>query len=432
MSKIIGGGITKVAGEVSLATGTSVGINSVTPIKTADSPAIDSFGRWRVSNPITLFDSKQLWNSAALFWDDQETDGGGTSTSHSTDEAATTIGVSNGVAGTRVRQTFMRFNYQPGKSQLIFVTFSEFDTTSGIFKAVGYYDDENGLFFESDGGTIGVTRRTYVSGSAVDNTVTQANWNIDSMDGTGPSGVTLDFTKSQIGIIDFEWLGVGRARMGFVVDGLYYYCHEFLNTNNLSTVYMSTPNLPVRYEIQGDGSSADEFVHICSSVISEGGNQDLGVLRSTSTGEPHVNANVVGTVYAIIGIRLKATHLDSVIKLVNFTLMNQTNDNYEWMVYLNPTVAGAFTYNDVTNSCVQIAIGDLSGDPSVNTITGGTRTAGGIVKSSGSSGFVSSNLENAIRLGAAIDGTRDTFVLAVSPFSANSDINGSLTWRELN
>lgn len=393
-------------------------------VSSDDSPSIDAFGRWRISQPHTLFDSKQLHDNQPLFWDDSETSGSGTSSSHSINESATTLSVGATTAGTRVRQTFQRFNYQPGKSQLIFCTFSEFDTSTGIFKAVGYYDGNDGLFFESDNGTIGLTQRSSVTGSVVDTTVTQSNWNIDKMDGTGSSGISLDFSKSQIGLIDFEWLGVGRVRMGFVVDGIIHYAHQFLNANNLSTVYMSSPNRPIRYEISNDGSgSADDFVHICSTVISEGGISDTGILRAASTGGAHIDANTADTVYAVIGLRLKSTHLDAVIREVSMTMISETNDDFEWLLYLNPTVAGTFTYDDVTNSCVQRSLGATA-----NTITGGILINSGFAKQSST---VSSIIPNALSIGSAIDGTRDELVLAVRPLALNADIQASITWREL-
>ena len=393
-------------------------------IEASDSASIDAFARLRVSNPETIFDSKQVFDNQSLFWDDAQTSGSGTSSSHSTDEAATTISVGATTAGVRVRQTFRRFNYQPGKSQLIFMTFSEFDTATGLAKRVGYFDGDNGLYFQSVAGTLSIGRRSSVTGSAVDTTVAQASWNIDTMDGNGASGITLDPTKAQIAVIDFEWLGVGRVRFGFVVNGLVYYCHELLNANSLSVVYMSTPNLPIRYEIENDGTgAADDFVHICSSVISEGGSQDTGLLGYASTAGTHVDADSADTLYAVVGIRLKTTHLGATIKNIRKTIMAETNDDFEWCVLLNPTVAGTFTYSDETNSAVQTAKGATA-----NTITGGTYLDGGFSKQAESSSEI---LNNAITLGAAIDGTRDEIVLCVRPLSSNADIQGSLTWREL-
>lgn len=404
------------------------------PIKYGDSPSIDAFARLRVSSPVTLFDSKLLYDASPLFWDDEQTSGSGTTSVHSPNLASVGIGVSNLIAGTRVRQTFMRFNYQPGKSQLILMTFSNFITRTGITKRVGIFSSNNGLFFQSSAGVVSVVRRSYVTGAAVDTAVAQSNWNIDTMDGEGKSGIELDFTKAQIAVIDYEWLGVGRVRMGFVIDGLVYYCHEFLNTNNLSTVYMSTPNLPLRYEISNDGTGTGDYLtHICSSVISEGGSEDNGIIRYASTSGTHVDANTENTIYAIIGIRLKSSHIGTSIKIINAAIQIQTGTNrVEWMLKLNPTVAGAFTYTDQTNSAVQIATGATA-----NTVTGGIDIAGGFAESggvqSGNAGSDSRGIDNAILLGSDINGVRDTLVLCARPIggSTNVDVEGSLSWRGL-
>lgn len=409
-------------GDAPLSTNTTVTAN----IRASDSPSVDAFARWRVSNPTTIFDSKQIFDAQPLLWDDQEVSGSGTSSSHSTAAARTRISVSNATAGKRVRQTFMRFNYQPGKSQLILLTARMSSSVdAGIAAAVGQFDDDNGIFFKMDGTTMKAVIRSSVTGSPVDTEVEQSSFNLDTMDGNGASGVTLDPTKTQIIIIDYEWLGVGRVRMGFVVDGIPIYCHEFLHANVLDAVYMSTPNLPLRYEIENLGTGgAVSMDHICSCVMSEGGSQDLGVLRAASTNGIHVDANAADTIYAVLGIRLKSTHLGATVKQVQASMISETADDFEWLLLWNPTVAGTFTYVDETNSAVQVARGATT-----NTVTGGTLLAGGYASVDQLS--IQSQLANAIHLGSAIDGTPDELVFCVRPLSSNADIQGSLNWREL-
>lgn len=402
-------------------------------IRSGDSPSIDAFDRWRTSEPFTVFDSKQLNDNQPLFWDDQNVSGSGTSSSHSGNESATTMSVSATTAGKHVRQTFQRFNYQPGKSQQILMTFSEFDTGTGLTKAVGYFDDDNGLFLQSDEGVLAFVRRSFVTGAAVNETVTQANWNLDRLDGTGvvnPSGLTLDPADAQILFIDFEWLGVGRVRMGFVINGLIIYCHEFLHANVISTVYMSTPNLPLRYEIENDGTAAaDDFVHICASVQSEGGQDKTGLLRYASNENTLIQSNTAGTIYAIIALRLKTTYLDASVEIERLSMINTVADDYEWMLILNPTLANAVTFTGETNSALETAPGN-TGNPSNSTVTGGTFLDGGYVKSAGNSGAITQEGKNAIKLGSAIDGTRDEIYLCCRPLTNGADIYGSITWRE--
>src|SRR6056297_3389277 len=229
----------------------------------SDTSNIDAFGRLRVSNPETIFDSKNIFDdpnigaaeeNQPLFYDNQEVSGSGTTTLYNKNTASQYLTVSENTARTRIRQTKQRFNYQPGKSTLVFMTFTFCDACSGIINREGMYDNKNGLFLEQDNNILSFVRRTYTSGSTVDNKITQNNWNLDTLDGNGPSGYSLDLTKTNILVFDYEWLGVGRVRMGFVIDGKFIYCHEFLNANNLTEVYMSTPNLPLRSEISNDGT----------------------------------------------------------------------------------------------------------------------------------------------------------------------------------
>jgi len=402
-------------------------------VKYGNSESLDAFHRLRISQPESIFDCKQLYDNAPLLFDDAEISGSGTSSSHSTDTASTTLSVSATTAGERARQTFRRFNYQPGKSQQIMITFvlDKSGGGSGINRKVGFFDDNNGIFLHDDEGIYKIVRRTKVTGSVVDNEVSQSSWNLDKLDGTGESGKTIDFSKSQILCIDFQWLAVGRVRTGFSIDGELIYFHEFLNANSLSVAYMSTPNLPVRYSIENDGTGAVSSIEtICCAVISEGGIQDFGQIRYFSTDGTHIEATTSGTIYAIVGIRLKTTHLSAHVELKKISLINATAADYEWLLILNPTVASAITFSDQTNSCVQTGTGN-SGDPSTSTLTGGIHLSGGYVKSGGSSGSIIDIVPSLINLGAKIDGTRDEIYLSVKPLTNGSNINGGFQWREM-
>ncbi len=401
-------------------------------IKSQDSTSIDSFGRWRVSNPSTIFDSKQVFDNQPLFWDEELEAGAGITSAHSTDTASTVITSSLNTAGTFTRQTFMRFNYQPGKSQQAMMTgiLDRSGGGTGVERRIGLFDDDNGLFFEDNAGTIGVTRRTNVTGTPVDNTVAQASWNVDVMDGTGPSGITVDWTKFQIFFIDFEWLGAGRVRMCLVVEGEIHVVHQFLGANVLDKVYMSTPNLPVRYQMITTGASPVSTMEAgCSTVASEGGVQNTGILRYKSTEGTHIDAATENTIYAIVGIRLKSTHLGATVTIESISLDEHVGaKKYEWMLIFNPTVADVFTYGAETNSAIESATGATA-----NTVTGGTIITGGMASNDRFGGItLSSAIPNALRLGADISNNVDEIVLCIRPIGGdtNLDIEGSITWRE--
>lgn len=409
------------------------GVNDTFSITLGDTAAIDAFARLRVSNPFTIFDSKQVTDELLdFYWDDQEVSGGGTSSAYDADFAVTILSVSNAVAGKRVRQTMQRFNYQPGKSQMAFITFVMNNSAANITKRVGLFDDDNGIFFENDGGNLSLNIRSSTSGAPVDTSVAQANWNLDKFNGAGESGVTLDPTKAQILFIDLEWLGVGRVRTGFVIDGIPIYAHEFLHANSIASVYMTTPNLPVRYSIENDGAGgASSLDCICSSIVSEGGFEPYGVTRTAGTGRLYIDANTSGTFYALVGIRLKATCLGGLVLLENIDVFVNTNDAFYWELRFNPAVGGVFTYNNLTDSIVQAAVGDTSNNPSTNTVTGGHVLFAGY--GSNISREVSAPVRNSLRLGALIDDTPNTIVLCVTPAETHSnlDIAGLINWREV-
>ncbi len=401
-----------------------------------DTPSIDAFARLRTSQPYTIFDSKQLHDKQPLFWD--EVTAGSSTSVHNPVNSSVEMSVTADSNDYVIRQTKQRFNYQPGKSQLIFMTFYSPQET-GLTKRIGYFDGtgvnyltpNNGIFFETDGD---LSWNIAKNGSTTE-TVLQSNWNLDTLDGSGDennkSGIQYNNDSAQILIIDFEWLGVGRVRVGFIIDGIIVYVHNFRHSNNTSfkSVYMSTPNLPLRYTIQTDGSNLGQLDHICSTVISEGGVEQTGILRSVDNGVTHINADVADTTYAVKGIRLKSNYKDITISPEYFSMINKTSDNFRWSLCINPTIAGTFNYSDVLNSAVQQATG----------VTANTVSDRGLVIDSGyitasatiGGGSIDRKFVTSLKIGSKIDGTYDELVLCVTPLTAGADIFGSLTFREL-
>ena len=376
----------------------------------------DAFGRQRVSEPYTLWDSKLIGDARPLFWDDAEVSGGGTSSTYTADKSSVALAVTADTAGKRVRQTKQRFNYQPGKSQLVFITGTLGAPAAGITRQIGYGDDKNGLFFRLSGSVLSIVKRSYITGEVVDTVIASTDWNLRSLS----DEIAIDTSKSQIFVFDLEWLGVGSVRAGIVVDGAVVYLHQFDHANIAAGVYMTTPNLPIRYEIENDGEGeAASMECICSSVMSEGGQQYTGKTLGLTTVPTHVDANAADTSYAVIGIRLKSTHLDNVVRIINVNAMNEAQADFFWELKLNPTVAGTFTYGDVANSPIQAAYGATA-----NTVTAGTRLDCGL---STSSAVASDVVDTLLYLGSKIDGTADQIVLCVTPLSANADIQGTMT-----
>jgi hypothetical protein len=399
----------------------------------SDDAQLDAFQRLRVAEPLTLFDNKQLVDKQPLFWDDQQTSGSGTTSTYNTNQASTTIAVANATAGMRVRQTFQHFNYQPGKSIFIAMTGVLGVGAPGVTRRIGYFDANNGVFFQLSGTTISVVIRSDTSGSPVDTVIPQSSWNTDKLDGTGVSGITLDTSKTQIFIIDFQWLGVGRIRFGFDIGGEIQHCNIVNNANTMTQVYMSMPNLPLRYEISNDGTgAAANLVHICSTVISEGGRVSTGPVFAADMGATALTTNNDANLYPLIVIRQKSTYQSAEIDPLLISILNISGDNYRYCLLLNPTIIGtALSFSDVTNSAMQVAT-----PTNATTVSGGTQLFSGYGVGSGSGSSITSTpilqpLASDLRLGSSIAGVSDIIVLAVQRITGTTSIfYGGISWRE--
>lgn len=385
--------------------------------------SLDAFNRLRVSAPQTIFDSKQTLNNQSLTFTTQVT-GSGVVDAWSSARASTTLRV-GAAAGTAVRQTRRRLNYQPAKSQLVFATFV-CGTAAGVTKRVGQFDDANGVFLEVRGSALFFVIRSSVSGAPVDLPIAQAAWNIDQANGTEVLP-PLDIGKAQILVIDYEWLGVGQVRFGFVLDGVIRWCHAQKNANVLTSVYMSTPNGPIRYEISSSGATAagDFLETICCSVSSEGGADPTGF----TTAVANTNAKTILTTFVpLIQIRLKTDGLGATVLPDSVQVyVSSASDDIEWGLFLNPVLAAgaAAVWNPASSaSAVEFdvaATGTLSSSEQ--------RLSAGFGRSQVT--IAAPNANSLIALGVVLPSTRDILALCARSLTGTSNIRGALTWREL-
>jgi len=385
--------------------------------------SLDAFGRLRVSEPATIFDSKQIFDAGPLYFNTATAGTGAVNYQSQRSSSVLSVGAGGDSA---IRQTKRYFNYQPGKGFLTLITFVLSNgPVASVTKRVGYFDANNGIFLQCTGSGPSIVRRTDTSGAVVDNAVAQAAWSVDHLDGTGPSGVTLDFTKAQILYIAFEWLGVGSVEVGFVVDGVFLPAHRFLNANTLDVVYMRMSNLPVRWEIVSTGGNSSVEA-ICCSVVAEGGQELVGVTRSADTGVT-TRAIAAAAPEALVRIRLKSTYLRATVIPKSAIVLATSNENTRWLVSLNPTVdeSGGASWVAVPNSAVEYCIDADTGVLSDE----GTVIASGYFSNNNDTAWV--DLEQVIQLASSIDGTsRDEIVVAAQPLAGSGNYVGSMIWIE--
>jgi len=395
----------------------------------------DAFGRLRVSQPYTVFDSQNRYSIDNQF--DTATITGG-STSLLVNEASVAM-INDTTSGAEVvRQTFRSFPYQPGKGLLVLATFKAATPTANLRQRIGYFGTQNGVYFETSGaGTTtsalkAFVLRTYVGGS-VDNTtrrVIQSAWNGDKLDGTGASGLTLDLSYPQILWMDFEWLGVGNVRCGFIINGQYIVCHTYQNSNFYgNSVYMTTAILPVRYEITNTGATTttSTLKQICSSVILEGGYEQTSIEHVAAMTTTTTASYLTTTYKPLVSIRLTSTALGAVVIPYNVNFLPTTTDNYQVSLFKNPTLSGASYSATASDANVEF-------DINATATTSGTLVYSEFVTSkSGRSVLsgVNASFNWDLQLGASLTLTSDVYSLCVKTLSGNGGGIGLLTFYDL-
>lgn len=424
-ANIIGGNVTVTQGTNPWLVSGNVGITG-TPNVAFSGTQTDAFGRLRVSEPYTLFDTN------ARYYDHQQFSNAITGNANVVYVAAQSsfqlnVGASSG--DSLIRESMRVFPYQPGKSQLTLLTFCMNTPKTNLRQRAGLFGANDGIFFENDGTHNYMVIRSGSTGA--EERVRQDAWNGDRLTGTGgasnPSGITLYPNRTQIFFTDVEWLGVGTVRTGFIIDGTYITCHSFNHANQTGNtkVYMTTATLPVRYEITNVGAtgSASMMTQICSTVISEGGYNSFGTTQSAGTGTTQKRLATGGTYYPIVSIRLAPTRLDSIVFPRQIDVLSPTVNYYRWVLLQNATLTGA-------NWAGTSPTGTVQYDVAATAISGGIEIQSGYAASRELAQLNAVDVFQ-FQLGRTLAGVSDTVTLALAATANNADVLAELGWQEL-
>ena len=396
-----------------------------TPTVSLGQQAIDAFGRLRVSNPETLFDTRSRYYDHGQFASQLSGAGSVTYDADSSTFDLTVVSSGDSV----IRETTKTFVYQPGKSLLVFSTFCMNTPIAGIKQRVGYYGEDNGVFFEVDGTNYSLVIRSFSSGVLTEERIPQADWNGDILNGTGPSGITLYPDRTQIFYCDIEWLGVGTVRAGFVIDGQFILCHSFNHANQSGnvTTYMTTGCLPLRYEISSTTGGAT-LKQICSTVISEGG--------YSLSGEANAIAHDLGSAIRLpnndsflplIAIRLKSTNQDAIVLPTNFTIVPVDQAVIKYRIYTQAITTGGTWANVGSDSSVQYNLAPTA-------ISSGTPNKTGFLVSNNQSINAPQNAEFDFEQQLTRDSGANVmyeYVISAATTGTNIDVYASVDWQEI-
>lgn len=411
-------------------------INMLSDGITPSGTLTDAFGRLRVSEPFTLFDSFHRYRENRKWVTLKEGSG---NTEYKIHESAVNMTVGT-TAGDKVYRTTKRvFAYQPGKSLLILNTFAMNEPKANLVQSLGYFNAENGIYLKNDGQKNYLVLRSNVTGNVGETTVAQEDWNFDKFDGNGYSSLIAEnpllVSRTNIFWIDLEWLGVGDVRCGFFVHGKPLVAHVFHNDNVNLTTYMTTAILPLRYEIEnvGETSSNSSLKQICSSVISEAGYDLKGTQRTIGvpTSTPK-DLGTAGTFTPIVSIRLKDANKDAVVIPSGGSFFGVTNNtSYRYKIITGGTLENASWQSVSADSSVEY-------DLSATSITDGTDRAQGYVHVSSGSGAASHELRadeffswQLERDEFASSNNGIIFTIAAAGTGSGNDGLGHISWQEI-
>lgn len=411
-----------VTGTVSISTTSSASV-TFPPIAT------DAFGRLRTSTPFTLFDSSHryrdnnLWSGLVV--------GTGSTVGFVTAQGLINIGIGTTAGCSVIRETTKVFAYQPGKSLLVLNTFVMNPKKTNLRQRVGYFGADNGMYFEVDGDTAYFVERSLSLGTTT--RVAQEDWNVDKLDGTGLSGITLNPSKAEILWMDIEWLGVGTVRIGFVIDGKFIHCHSFDHANIIESTYITTASLPVRYEIANTGvtTSSSLLKQVCSTIISEGGYELRGLQQAIGVPiDSPRTLGTAGTFYPVTSLRLKTSpnRLDAIVILTALSLMPISVGNFNWQVRASGTTTAGSWVSAGDDSGVEYNITGTS-------YAGGRTLASGFFNASNQGASQVDILKEALfKFQLERNGLTSTpyeLTLVVASDSSNDTVVASMDWEEV-
>lgn len=428
-ANITGGNVTVTQGTSPWVVSGNVGITGTSNVALGGTQ-LDAFGRLRVSNPVTLFDSQNRYIDGGQFSNVTATGG---NVVFVPNESSFNLNVSTANGSSAVQQAKFVQPYQPGKSMLVMESFCMSALIANCRQRVGYFTTANGIYFEADGTTLYLVIRSSASGSIVEERIAQSAWNGDRLNGlsgaNNPSGITLNPALTNIFWTDIEWLGVGNVRAGFVINGQFILCHTFQHANQSGNtkVYMTTATLNPRYEITNTGTTASNSTlkQICSTVISEGGYTPATTENYVSSGITPTRVVAANAYTALASIRLNPAYPDAVVipSQLDLLLTDVQYGQYQLVLNASNVVANTGSWSNVANSVVQTNTSPL--------LIGDGQVLFGGVTSSRDTLTVSSDVKARLQLSRQADGTPDILTLCVGYGNPNADLLWRFGWEEI-
>jgi hypothetical protein len=388
-------------------------------------PQFSNNNRLKVSPYQTVFFNTFQYGKETDVWDERLVGVGATATFNAS-SSNVVMEVGSAAGSSVVRQTKNVMRYIPGRSATLAFSIRLDTPQVGIRRRFGLFDDNNGAYFEDNGGTYAYVIRSNTTGIVTERRVYRDDWNGEKFDGNGYTGVTADPTKQQMISINYEWYGAGLVEFAWLMKNETIPSHTFENSNTLDTVWCSTPFLPIRVEIENiTGVAGTHYLYQGSnSLIQEGEPEKLGILESIANPITGTTLAAANTFYPVVSLRLKEDQLGAVALIRSLQAVTNDNTNVYWRLIENPTLTGAnWTDGSNPNSFMQY-------DTSATATAGGNIVLSGFTISGGSS-LVEVDDKAALQIGRTGIGTiSDIYTLACASPNTNKKALAVLNWIE--
>jgi hypothetical protein len=309
-------------------------------IKLEQSAQVTAFARLRTAEARLLGEYRYMYGAGTTTEVADKLEGGGTLVKDQPRNCyLARVGTASGDRA--VRQTRQYHPYISGTSNLGMITFVPNQMKSGLSQSFGLFDDLNGFILRIRDSVVElVVRKNGVDFEVAD----QSTWNGDRVDGSmnkfNKSGQLVDWSKAQILLIDYQWLGVGKVRFSLVLGDDVVVLHTFYHSNIVTEVYTNQPSLPCRWEIRNTTGTASnsEMMIICAAVYCEGAEYETGFTRSVSTDGTSVAVTSVNAVNGkgILAIKLKdvleGKPAHPLARLKHMTMYTNNDINYKIVI----------------------------------------------------------------------------------------------------
>lgn len=396
-------------------------------IHPGDTNAVDGFGALRVASNFLIFNAKFVSDKQPLFW--SETTAGAGAATINTNKALIEMVVGTASGDEVVRQTKRYFNSAFGTGYRFIISATMGAIKANVRQRICLGDASNGWRFEQDGTNLKIVQYgNDGTGTPASTEFLQSAWNIDPLDGTGISGVTIDTSKNQLWFFEYAGARTGRVRFGVMIGGVVLYCHQLSGANQTTTVFFNRISLPIRQEITNTGISASSTTmnQVAAAVVAESPTyHPTHSHMAASNGDTGVTANPsIGTIYPILSVRLKAAHIRKTMVPRSYSIMTTNANSIYYEIRLNASLtAPTFAVTTSANSIIEV-------DKAATAMTDGELIlCGTLNQASGRS--VTQEVESDLILAASIAGVSDILTIGFRTIGGgNSTMFASLEWGE--